>query len=275
MKKEVVKKKQIVVSSFDGCLIDSEEAIPMTTVLAIDALRSLGHKFVIATGRIPTSVLSYNQDFNFLDYVIACNGAYIYDNNKEKVIYKKALPKQIVRNIKQSFEASAILYFCTPDNWHLYVSTIYQEKKDKVMKSGIQDFNRFLSRNKRHIYKIELHFTSLEKAQAVMKEMKKLKLDITFNLQFFEPDIYMIEVVAKGVDKFEAIRVIAEAEEVKIKDIIAIGDGTNDIRMVKRVGLGVAVNNSCKELIEVAKETTTSNNECGVEKILEKITQLH
>ena len=275
MKKEVVKKKQIVVSSFDGCLIDHEEAIPMTTVLAIDALRTLGHKFVIATGRVPASVLSYNQDFNFLDYVIACNGAYIYDNALEKVIYKKPLSKDIVRTVKQYFEASAILYFCTPDAWHLYVSTIYQEKQDKVMKSGIQDFNRFLSRNKRHIYKIELHFTSLEKAEVVMKEMKKLKLDINFNLQFFEPDIYMIEVVAKGVDKFEAIRVIAEAEDVKLKDVVAIGDGTNDIRMVKRVGYGVAVSNGCKELVEVARETTTSNNECGVEKILEKITQLH
>lgn len=275
MKKEVVKNKRIVVSDFDGTLIDEEEAIPMTTVLAIDTLRNLGHRFVIATGRVPTSVLAYNQDFNFLDYVIACNGAYIYDNTKEKVVYKKPLPKQTIRNIKQSFESISILYFCTPDNWHLYVSTIYQEKKDKVMKSGIKDFNKFLSKNKNNIYKIELHFTSLEKAQKALKEMKKLKLDINCNLQIFNENIYIIEVTEKGVDKYEATRIIAELEKVKIKDVVAIGDSFNDIRLVKRVGLGVAVANACNELKEVANEVTTSNNELGVEKILEKVIELH
>jgi len=275
MKKEVKEEKRIIVSDFDGTLIDDEEAIPMTTVLAIDNCRSLGHKFVIATGRTPASVLSYNQDFNFLDYVIACNGSYIYDNNAEKVIYKKPLSKQTIRTVKQTFESSAILYFCTPDRWHLYVSTIYQEKKDKVMKSEIKDFNRFLSKNKNHIYKIELHFTEREKAETVMKEMKKLKLDINFNLQIFSPNVYMIEVVEKGVDKYEATRIIAQKENVKMKDVVAIGDSYNDIRLVKRVGLGVAVKNSCEELKKVAKEETFSNNELGVEKVLEKVSKLH
>ncbi len=275
MKKEVVKNKKIVVSDFDGTLIDEEEAIPMTTVLAIDSIRTLGNLFVIATGRVPTSVLAYNQDFNFLDYLIACNGAYIYDNNKEKVIYKKALPKQIVRNIKQSFESSAILYFCTPDNWHLYVSTIYQEKKDKVMKSGIKDFNKFLSKNKNNIYKLEMHFTSEEKATKALKELKKLKLEINCNLQIFNSTIYIIEVTAKGVDKYEATKIIAELEKVKMKDVVAIGDSYNDIRLIKRAGLGVAVSNACEELKEIANEITTSNNEFGVEKILEKVSKLH
>ncbi len=274
MEKEVVQNKRIIATSFDGALIDSEEAIPMTTVLAIDACRSLGHRFVIASGRVPTSVLAYNQDFNFLDYVVGCNGAYIYDNTREKVIYKMPIPKQVVRNIKQTFEASSILYFCTPDSWHLYVSTIYQEKKDKVMKSEIKDFNQFLSKNKNHIYKIELHFTGEEKAKSAFKMMKKLKLEVNFNLQVFGEHIYIIEVVNKGVDKYEALRIIARNEKVKMKDVVAIGDSYNDIRMVKRVGYGVAVSNACEELKAVAKEITTSNDSFGVEKILEKVSQV-
>lgn len=274
MKKEVVKKR-IIVSGFDGTLIDEEEAIPMTTVLAIDTSRNIGHKFIIATGRVLTSILSYNQDFNFLDYIIACNGACIYDNMKEKIIYKKPLQKQLIRTIKQTFESTAILYFCTLDSWHLYVSTIYQEKKDKIMKSDIKDFNRFLSRNKNHIYKIEMHFINEKKAQEALKELKKLKLEINFNLQVFNDNIYIIEVTAKGVDKFEALRKITEIEKVKMKDVVAIGDSYNDIRMVKRAGLGVAVENSCSSLKEVSDEETTSNNALGVEKILDKINNLH
>jgi len=274
MGKEVVQNKRIIATSFDGALIDSEEAIPMTTVLAIDACRSLGHRFVITSGRVPTSILAYNQDFNFLDYVVGCNGAYIYDNTAEKVIYKMPIPKQVVRNIKQTFESFSILYFCTPDCWHLYVSTIYQEKKDKVMKSEIKDFNRFLSKNKNHIYKIELHFTSEERAREALKMMKKLKLEVNFNLQVFS-HAYIIEVVSRGVDKYEALRIIAKREKVKMKDVVAIGYGYNDIRMVKRAGYGVAVANSCSEVKEVSQEVTTSNDNLGVEKILEKVSQIN
>jgi len=275
MKKEVLANERIVVSDFDGTLIDREEAIPMTTVLAIDAFRNLGGKFVIATGRIPTSVLSYNQDFNFLDYVIACNGAYIYDTNKDKVIYKCPMAKQIIRTIKQAFEASAILYFCTPDCWHMYVSTIYQERKDKVMKSGILDFNRFLSRNKNRIYKIEMHFMTEELARDALKELKKLKLEISANLQIFNQSIYIVEITAKNVDKYEAVRIIATREKRKIKNIVAIGDSYNDIKLIKRVGHGVAVANSCSDLLACADEVTTSSDQLGVEKILEKICKLH
>ena len=56
-----------------------------------------------------------------------------------------------------------------------------------------------------------------------------------------------------------------------MKDVVAIGDSYNDIRMVKRAGLGVAVENSCSSLKEVSDEETTSNNALGVEKILDKI----
>ena len=60
-----------------------------------------------------------------------------------------------------------------------------------------------------------------------------------------------------------------------MKDVVAIGYGYNDIRMVKRAGYGVAVANSCSEVKEVSQEVTTSNDNLGVEKILEKVSQIN
>lgn len=267
--------KKILVSDFDGTLIDSEEAIPMSTVLAIDEFRNKGNKFVIATGRIPISILNYNKDFIFLDYVIACNGSYIYDMNQEKVIYKCPLPKQIVRTIKQSFEATCCIYFCTPDRWNLYVSTIYQETKKRNLTSDIKDFNRFLSKNTNNIYKIELHVKTEKKANGILEELKKLGLKIHYNLQIFDTNTYIIEITSENVDKYKGICVIAKEENVKVEDITAVGDSYNDIKMIQKVGCGIAVANACKEVKEVAKELTTSNDELGVEKILNKMNQLH
>ncbi len=267
--------KKIFVSDFDGTLIDSEEAIPMTTVLAIDEFRSHGNKFVIATGRIPISVLNYNSDFVFMDYVIACNGAYIYDIALEKVIYKNPLPKQVVRTIKQSFEAVCCIDFCTPDCWHLYISTIYKQRRKGNLTSDIKDFNRFLSRNKNNIYKIELHTDTQKKAKEILKELKKMNLKISYNLQVYGENSYIIDITAAGVNKYEAVCFIADYESVKMEEIVAIGDGSNDIEMIQNVGYGIAVANACKEVIKVAKEKVESNEEHGVEKVLNKMNQLH
>lgn len=56
---------KMIVSDFDGTLIDSDEAIPLSTMVEIDRIRKLGVKFVVATGRILKSVLDYNRDFPF------------------------------------------------------------------------------------------------------------------------------------------------------------------------------------------------------------------
>ena len=82
---------QLFVSDFDGTLIDSDEAIPLSTMVEIDRIRKNGVKFVVATGRILKSVLDYNRDFPFLDYVISCDGAYVYDVCNRKVLFKKTL----------------------------------------------------------------------------------------------------------------------------------------------------------------------------------------
>ncbi len=266
--------EKMFVCGFDGTLIDEEEAIPMTTVLAIDQYRMLGGKFVIATERVPASIFFYNQDFNFLDYIVACNGAYIYDQMREKAIYKKPLGKTLIRTIKQSFETVAVIYFCTPSAWHLYASTIYQQKNDKIMKSEIKDFNQFLSQNKNNIYKLELHFSNLEEAKKAFKELKSMHLEIEANLTSLK-NHYLIEIMAKGVGKYEAISQIAKIEKIKMKEIVAVGNNKNDLKLLKKVGHSFAVSNASEEVKEVAKEKTSSNNALGVEKILEKIIKLH
>ncbi len=263
--------KKMVVADFNGTLIDNEEAIPMTTVLAIDEIRNAGNLFVVATGKIPTTVLDYNKDFNFLDYVIACNGAYIYDVSREKVIFKEAILREVLREIKQSFEDSSPIYFCTPNEAYLYISTIYQEKNDKIMKSDIKYFNRFLSKYKKHIYKIEIVFSCKKDAEKKMKELNKRKLPINFNIQTYNEKNYFIEITAKGVDKFTAVEFLSHQENIKIKDVIAIGDSYNDIRMIKRVGCGIAVSNAVDEVKKVARKQTSSNNDRGVEKVLKNI----
>lgn len=56
--------------------------------------------------------------------------------------------------------------------------------------------------------------------------------------------------------------------KINLNDVIAIGDGINDISMLQTVGLGIAMENANKELKKHAKEITLTNNNNGVAHIL-------
>ena len=50
--------------------------------------------------------------------------------------------------------------------------------------------------------------------------------------------------------------------------MIAMGDGENDISMIKMAGLGIAMQNASDEVKKYADIVTDSNDNCGVGKIL-------
>ena len=65
-----------------------------------------------------------------------------------------------------------------------------------------------------------------------------------------------------------ATREIAKKEMVKNEEIIAYGDNYNDLDLLKNVGYSVAVENAIREVKDICRNVTFSNNNRGVEKSL-------
>ena len=79
-----------------------------------------------------------------------------------------------------------------------------------------------------------------------------------------------IEFVKKGIKKSEAIKFIMEKYQIKQEEVMTMGDGENDIEMLKFAGLGVAMENAREDVKKVANVVSTSNNEDGVANAIEK-----
>ena len=70
--------------------------------------------------------------------------------------------------------------------------------------------------------------------------------------------------------KSEAIKVVMEKYNIKRDEVMAIGDGENDIEMLDFAGLGIAMENASDFVKEFANDVTTSNNQDGVANAIEK-----
>jgi len=82
-------------------------------------------------------------------------------------------------------------------------------------------------------------------------------------------DIFL-EFLNKSVDKSVGVSIIAEKLGIPMHEVIAVGDAGNDVRMIKNVGLGVAMTNASEDVKEVADYITLTNEEDGVAQVIER-----
>ena len=259
---------KLLVSDFDNTLINSDEAIPLSTMVEIDRIRKNGCLFSIATGRNLSSVLDYNRDFPFIDYIISCNGAYVYDVRKGKVIFKKNMLLSTIKSIVKKYRDVDIC-FCTPEYWYLLTKNknIKLYDREKI----IYSLDDFYKENKTNIYKIELIFKNKKSRDNSFLEMEELNYKFNFNKNVFSNKKYGIEITMSGITKMTGVEKICQKEKISVSQVIAIGDDDSDISMIKNVGCGVAVSNASKELKKVSKIKTSSNDTKGVEKVIKKL----
>lgn len=103
-----------------------------------------------------------------------------------------------------------------------------------------------------------------KKAEALKKEL--LYYDcIRFS------DGYWYKFTKSEVTKEKAIRVVCDACNISLSDIIAFGDDFADIGMLKLCGLGIAMGNAIDEVKVVADVVIGRNDEDGIAEYLEKI----
>ena len=80
-----------------------------------------------------------------------------------------------------------------------------------------------------------------------------------------------LEVVPKGMNKGEAVKMLCKLLDVEIENAVACGDAANDLAMLKAAGIGVAMINGSDEVKAVADYITTrDNNHDGVAEAADK-----
>ena len=180
--------------------------------------------FVIATGR---SYISIKQrlkiDMNGLmpDYLITNHGATIL-NNKNEVINTHFIEKEIVNKI---------------------LTLIDKKIKYKINFYGAKKFNE-------NINKIMLIFKSIDEATDTFNKIKKANL-VTVYLINREGKFPKVEIINKKVNKAKAIEFIEKLENPN--KIEVIGDGTQDIEMIKKYN-GNCMFNAVDKVKEISKK---------------------
>ena len=101
------------------------------------------------------------------------------------------------------------------------------------------------------------------KAEEDLAELLGSYMDVFRSAPFF------LELVPQGIDKAQSLRRLLAKVNLTPEDMIAFGDGYNDLSMLRLAGMGVAMANAAPEVRAEADYITLSNEEDGVAAALE------
>ena len=258
---------KLIAVDLDGTLLQSNKKYSTQTANYLKQLKEKGNIIVIATGRIFNFAIHVTDGAEFANYLISDAGATIYDVANKKVINKKIIDNQDVIKICSEYAPTwNRINICDENHYNIYTNEDYKLREFEKM---ILDKQGFLSNCKdiTHVSAI-VHQNEVEKVKTKLQRLfPHLKITI---MQDSFSDKKWVEIFNKEVDKYNAIIEIAKKENIEPQDIISFGDGLNDIEMIRRCGVGVAMGNALPEVKENAKFVTLSNDEDGIKVFLEE-----
>lgn len=285
---------KLVVIDLDGTMLNSYGVVTQNTKNVIQKTIQKGTEVVIASGRPIDSIKSIAEEIGSKRYLIAGNGALIYDIQKDKIIYDKFLPKQKVLEIIKICEENSIAYNVYTEQavlaTALKYNVLYYQKENLKKEESKQTkidiienmYDYVKNKKEENFLKMTICDDTQTVFQSIIKKLRKIQgvevLDVSHmsrktikqGTEEIVVEYYYAEISMENVDKWYAIEHLMQEMNLSKEEVMAIGDNVNDKKMIEEAGWGVVMEGSTPEVGQIADYITTSNNEEGVAKALEK-----
>ncbi len=252
----------------DGTLLNSRNEISEQTVKSLQRLEDNGLKVHLATGRHYGIVEPYHKAIGLKTPVICLNGSYIYDPLTKKEIFAKTFTAEaagLYKRISDNVRMCSNVLFHTREG--LYCEKVDEHVEHWIQTSGVQPYFQGALDDLEQLDILKYGIMAEKRSLTKPWRTRSAGLDVIEWKDGFE-------VVPKGVSKWKGIRTLLSQYAISPSEVITIGDGPNDVEMIRESGLGIAMKNAVEEVLAVSDMTTTyDHNQEGVMDSLSQVLQ--
>ena len=276
---------KLIAVDLDGTMLNSYGEVTENTKKILKEIMQKGNEVVITTGRTMDAIQNIAEEIESRKYIIAGNGAIIYDTQKKENIYEKNISKNKVLDIIKICEDNSIIYSVytnkTIISRYLRYNVLYYYKENmkktqnkKTSITLVDDVYEYVKNMKdENVIKIFICDETKSIFNAIIKKLRLIDeievLDvghmsrkiITDGTQEIALEYFYTEITAENVDKWYAIEKLMEILKIKKEDVIVVGDNINDKKMIEAAGIGIAMKGSSPEVTKVANYITEFDND--------------
>lgn len=278
---------KLIAIDLDGTLLNSYGEISLRNKEAIAYAKKKGVKVILASGRDPKTMEKISEEIETSQYLIAGNGASVFDINLQQNIYENYLKKekalQVIKICKENsiffsvYTTQGILTEGLQYNIKVFnnensyrpnkkrtnieivkdVYTCVQESNFDILKIIVCDADKIIFRN------IVEKFRALKNVEVLDVEHMSRKF-LRTDTEEIPIEYYYTEITNQNANKWKAIQFLTNKLNISSDEVMCIGDNMNDYEMIKNAGMGIAMKNSALEKQNIADYITDDNNTDGV-----------
>ena len=264
-------KYKMIVLDLDGTLTNNKKEITPRTKQAIMQAQAAGVHVVLASGRPTYGIVPLAEELKLKGnggYILAFNGGKIIDCTNNEVLFEQKLDEQLVPILFQEAKKAGmeILTYQGEGIAATNKDDEYVQHEAFINKMPVMQYDNFLNQLVYPINKCLIvgDPTPLHELEIRLAKELEGKMNVYRSADFF------LECVPLAIDKARSLDRLISSLGISREEVIACGDGYNDLSMIRFAGLGVAMANAAKDIQSEADFVTLSNEEDGVAHVIER-----
>ena len=265
------RKIRLIAADMDGTLLNSSSRLTDFTIATIHKAQALGIIFAICSGRYLENIQIVLKDAGINCPIISLNGCIVQAG--ERRVHTDYMKKNTVRTLYETFEQLHVSYYLFGPG---SVTTRYEGKPHhsvvefapRLEKEYGVTFTMGEAASKAASYKEQFkYFVYQDQGCCTLDAAFDAAKDIS-GIGFTRSGNENFEIMPVYVNKMYGIEHLARFFNIRMNEVMAIGDHDNDVPMLKAAGMGIAVANASDKAKEAADIIVESNDNDGAAKAI-------
>jgi Cof subfamily protein (haloacid dehalogenase superfamily) len=258
----------------DGTLLDNDHRLRDPVRDALHELVANQTHLILATARGPQALAAVLRPLRLSPMVVCFSGAWVGEIDHWSLLPKRAvLDRRHRPAVARSIVASALELKVEPNVFTLNTWRARQMTPEIRLESQITECTPLLTatlleenNDPSKILLMTGKGDSSEPLHVIAEAMQNLS-NATFSKANY------LEIIPLGTNKAEALRQLIATLGLDLSQLAAIGDGLNDLEMLREAGLGIAMGNAPAAVQSVADWVTSPNDQAGVAEAVRRLFQ--
>ncbi len=261
-----------IATDLDGTLLRTDKSISARTRDAVLSAEDAGLTVVIATGRPPRWIAPIVDELGDRGLVVCANGAAVYDPARDELVTRIEIDPEVAEVIIDELQENfpkAVLGLEQGFEFSIdeAISDSDLEIAGSLLLPGLQvgPIRSFLTAPVLKLI-VRMPHPAPPGTAAAVQAVVGHKALVTHST-----DESFLELSHPSVHKAVTVERLLLESEIAADEVVAFGDMPNDLELIRWAGLGVAVANADPRLKAVADLVTSSNDDDGVARVIERI----
>ena len=268
MSRTYEKKIKLIATDLDGTLLGNDGKIPARNVSALREAIASGVYVTISTGRMFASTRRFAAEIG-IDIPLICYNGAMMRHPDGTTLSHQPLDMDAALQLLTIFRERRIYVQSYIDD-ALYIEDAQDEHFQNYLKHFRIDgdaVGEALYRPQTPPTKLLAMMDDAESSRALADELRR---DFGDRVYITGSNIDFVEMMNPNVNKGRSLEMLAQTLGIGMDEVMALGDGENDLEMLARAGLGVAPANARDRVKKVAADVGPANSESFVAWATEK-----